>query len=191
MYDGIDCRYDLTANLFIGVDYFGARYFSGAQGRFTSRDPLLASAKLQDAQTWNRYVYARNNPLRYADPLGLYPAPAYNCDEQHTACLNDEQRRILENSHVKVGNQTLSDEALWKAMGQATDSKGKSIGEAVQNAFTNVTDRLASVNLGGASALRQVAGISGFAPDRIFANVNTSLAAGLQSSEADQVAVWA
>jgi RHS repeat-associated protein len=165
-----------------GLDYFGARYFSGAQGRFTSPDPLLLSAKLEDPQTWNRYVYARNNPLRYTDPLGLYPSPAYNCSDTETSCLNDEQRRILENSKVKVGKETLSGDALWKAMGEARDSRGKSIGEAVQNAFVTVTDRLASVDLGGGSALGQVNSISGFAPDRIFANVGSSLATSLQGS---------
>src|SRR5690349_25120453 len=73
-----------------GLDYFGARYMSSAQGRFTSPDPLIASAKLEDPQTWNQYVYARNNPLRYTYPLGLYPSPAYNCNDQKSSCLNDE-----------------------------------------------------------------------------------------------------
>ncbi len=54
-----------------GLDYFGARYFSGAQGRFTSVDPLLASARVPEPQTWNRYTYAGNNPLRFVDPNGL------------------------------------------------------------------------------------------------------------------------
>jgi RHS repeat-associated protein len=53
-----------------GLDYFGARYFSGAQGRFTSVDPTLASAKSSNPQSWNRYTYALNNPLRYVDPDG-------------------------------------------------------------------------------------------------------------------------
>jgi len=53
-----------------GLDYFGARYFSGAQGRFTSPDPASASAKPSDPQTWNRYAYVTNNPLRYVDPDG-------------------------------------------------------------------------------------------------------------------------
>jgi RHS repeat-associated protein len=61
-----------------GLDYFDFRYYSGAQGRFTSPDPLMASANVADPQSWNRYDYARNNPLRYNDPLGLYPSPAYN-----------------------------------------------------------------------------------------------------------------
>ncbi|MCC6487562.1 MAG: RHS repeat-associated core domain-containing protein [Candidatus Hydrogenedentes bacterium] len=55
-----------------GLDYFGARYFSVAQGRFTSPDPLMSSAHVADPQTWNRYTYGLNNPLRFTDPLGLY-----------------------------------------------------------------------------------------------------------------------
>ncbi len=54
-----------------GLDYFGARYFSGAQGRWTSPDPLMASAKASKPQTWNRYAYALNNPLKFVDPDGL------------------------------------------------------------------------------------------------------------------------
>jgi len=47
-----------------------ARYFSSAQGRFTSPDPLLASALLTDPQTWNRYAYVRNDPVNLVDPDG-------------------------------------------------------------------------------------------------------------------------
>ena len=54
-----------------GLDYFGARYFSGAQGRFMSADPLGSSAKVSNPQTWNRYTYGLNNPLRFVDPDGL------------------------------------------------------------------------------------------------------------------------
>lgn len=56
----------------VGLDYFGARYYSGAQGRFTSPDPLLNSGRPWLPQSWNRYSYALNNPLRYTDPTGLY-----------------------------------------------------------------------------------------------------------------------
>src|SRR4030095_5312243 len=55
-----------------GLDYFLARYYSSAQGRFTSSDPLLSSATVYDPQTWNRYSYTLNNPLKYIDPFGLY-----------------------------------------------------------------------------------------------------------------------
>lgn len=54
-----------------GLDYFLARYYSAAQGRFLSVDPENAGAKIADPQSWNGYSYASNNPLRYVDPTGL------------------------------------------------------------------------------------------------------------------------
>jgi RHS repeat-associated protein len=63
--------YDGTASArLVGLDYFGARYFSGAQGRFTGADPALFPHDITDPQSWNKYVYTRNNPLRYVDPDG-------------------------------------------------------------------------------------------------------------------------
>lgn len=54
-----------------GLDYFGARYLSAAQGRFTSPDPLLVnSLRLISPQRWNIYAYAVNNPLVFVDPRG-------------------------------------------------------------------------------------------------------------------------
>jgi RHS repeat-associated protein len=39
-----------------GLDYFGARYYSGAQGRFTSVDPIgIMKQKLVDPQQWNDF----------------------------------------------------------------------------------------------------------------------------------------
>jgi RHS repeat-associated protein len=53
------------------LDYFGARYFSGAMGRFMSTDPLLnLKPTIRDPQRWNRYGYVRNNPLKFVDPDG-------------------------------------------------------------------------------------------------------------------------
>jgi RHS repeat-associated protein len=54
-----------------GLDYFGARYFSSTQGRFTGVDPIFISRqRLLDPQAINLYAYARNNPLVYFDPNG-------------------------------------------------------------------------------------------------------------------------
>jgi len=55
-----------------GLDYFGARYYGSALGWFTSPDPLLNSGRPDNPQTWNRYTYGLNNPLRNFDPTGLY-----------------------------------------------------------------------------------------------------------------------
>ena len=54
-----------------GLDFFNARYLSGAQGRFTSADPGNAGAILGDPQSWNGYAYVNNNPLTYTDPSGM------------------------------------------------------------------------------------------------------------------------
>jgi RHS repeat-associated protein len=62
-----------------GNDYFGARYFGSSMGRFLSPDPLMASAKAWDPQTWNRYVYGRNNPLTMIDPTGMAEVTAAQC----------------------------------------------------------------------------------------------------------------
>jgi RHS repeat-associated protein len=61
-----------------GLDYFVARYYSSTQGRFTSADPLEASARLLNPQTWNRYTYVINNPLRLIDPDGLSPRDPFS-----------------------------------------------------------------------------------------------------------------
>lgn len=53
------------------LDYASARYYSSAQGRFTSPDPLLSSGKSADPQSWNRYAYCGNNPVNHVDPSGL------------------------------------------------------------------------------------------------------------------------
>lgn len=55
-----------------GLDYFGARYFASAQGRFTSIDPIIfTSVRGLDPQSLNLFSYVRNNPLKLTDPNGL------------------------------------------------------------------------------------------------------------------------
>ena len=54
-----------------GNDYFGARYYSSAMGRFMSPDPIHFQARmLYDPQSFNLYSYVRNNPLLLTDPTG-------------------------------------------------------------------------------------------------------------------------
>ncbi|MGH9583949.1 MAG: RHS repeat-associated core domain-containing protein, partial [Bryobacteraceae bacterium] len=53
------------------MDYFNARYFTNALGRFNSPDPANAGADPTDPQTWNAYAYVRNNPLALIDPTGM------------------------------------------------------------------------------------------------------------------------
>lgn len=63
------------------LDYFGARYFSGGQGRFTSADEFWKDSQIGDPQSWNKYAYVRNNPLRYIDPSGEKATVTITTDE--------------------------------------------------------------------------------------------------------------
>ncbi len=53
-----------------GLDNFGFRYLSSAQGRFISPDEPFAGFDQHDPQSFNLYSYVGNNPLRYTDPDG-------------------------------------------------------------------------------------------------------------------------
>jgi len=55
-----------------GLDFAEARTYASSYGRFTVPDPLLSSGNPSSPQTWNRFIYVRNNPLRSTDPIGLY-----------------------------------------------------------------------------------------------------------------------
>jgi RHS repeat-associated protein len=103
LYDGV--RQQFTGkerDTETGLDYFGARYYSSAQGRFTSPDELqsnsrefallgqghpteqaLPYAHLTDPQTLNKYAYANNNPLRYVDQEGHKPQDSFDIRMQH------------------------------------------------------------------------------------------------------------
>jgi RHS repeat-associated protein len=58
-----------------GNDYFEARYYSSAMGRFMSPDwsakaSPVPYAVLGNPQSLNLYAYVGNNPLRFTDPTG-------------------------------------------------------------------------------------------------------------------------
>ena len=105
-----------------GLAYSINRYYSSTQGRFTSVDPLGASAIVSDPQSFNRYTYVLNNPLKYVDPNGL---DAHN----PWADLTDEEKKLLAS---KLTNVT-----------------GKDQMKAAQTAFNNmvtVTNKDGSLN---------------------------------------------
>jgi len=64
-----------------GLYDFMFRQYHAVQGRWISPDPAgLGAVNPASPQSWNRYAYVSNNPLRLTDPLGLFtcgncPAP--------------------------------------------------------------------------------------------------------------------
>ncbi|MBE0656367.1 MAG: hypothetical protein IH602_01690 [Bryobacteraceae bacterium] len=88
-----------------GLDYFESRYFSSAQGRFTSPDALIAKREwMTDPQRWNRYAYVRNNPLRYVDPNGEDATIVYsvsNLTQDQVEWWNKNKAAVLDTIAAK------------------------------------------------------------------------------------------
>lgn len=62
-----------TADMLTGRYEFPFRQYDPAEGRWMLPDPSgLAAVDITNPQTWNRYAYVANNPLRNVDPLGLH-----------------------------------------------------------------------------------------------------------------------
>jgi RHS repeat-associated protein len=80
-----------------GNDYFGARYYSSAMGRFMSPDwsakaEPVPYAKLDNPQSLNLYAYVGNNPLSRVDADG-------HCDSSSSATANTKCQDV-KNLHV-------------------------------------------------------------------------------------------
>ena len=98
--DGETCSSTPTEHLFTGKerdtesgnDYFGARYYSSAMGRFMSPDwsakaEPVPYAKLDDPQSLNLYAYVGNNPLTQVDADG-HCWPQWLCNKVAQAFIN-------------------------------------------------------------------------------------------------------
>jgi RHS repeat-associated protein len=66
-----------------GLQYSRARYFDSQTGRFLSEDPLGFDASI------NFYVYVGNNPVRSADPLGLFATSGDKQPWDYRAIIHD------------------------------------------------------------------------------------------------------
>jgi RHS repeat-associated protein len=105
-----------------GLDLMGARYYSSGLGRFTKPDPLMIQKqKLFDPQQWNMYQYARNNPLRYRDPSGLYVcADSAKCDSKQDKAFEQSRQHDLKSKDANVVRGA-------KAFGDPTKDNGTTI----------------------------------------------------------------
>ncbi|MBU1854397.1 MAG: RHS domain-containing protein [Nanoarchaeota archaeon] len=63
-----DIKYNSKEEDKTGLLYYGARYYNPETGRFITADTVKGD--VLDSQSQNRYVYVKNNPLKYIDPTG-------------------------------------------------------------------------------------------------------------------------
>ncbi|MDQ3803536.1 MAG: RHS repeat-associated core domain-containing protein [Acidobacteriota bacterium] len=105
-----------------GLDYFGARYFAPGQGRFTSPDVFWKDSQVSDPQSWNKYAYVRNNPLKYIDPTGEKATVTIETDEKN------KRGKITVRATVALwtsGRSGLSQKDLDKAAQEYKDNMEK------------------------------------------------------------------
>ncbi len=87
-----------------GLEYLRARYYSSAQGRFTTRDVWRGSP--DSPQSLHVYVYTRNNPANLTDPSGHQsPLPSW-CQQGlpcFTGLLTPAQAAFMEYATAEQG----------------------------------------------------------------------------------------
>jgi RHS repeat-associated protein len=90
------------------LDYMHARYYSPRLGRFLSIDPVGGEAG--SSQSWNRYTYVLDNPLKLIDPDGREyvgtPAARTDEDELLRKEIGDERFEIQRSVAEAVDRET-------------------------------------------------------------------------------------
>jgi len=133
-----------------GLTFFGARYYSDQLCRWPSPDPYMPSADVKLPQSWNRYSFTLNNPLRFIDTNGL-----------DWSDLSAEQRRVFQSyvdQYNKDNKSTMSAEEVYGTLNESQMSTFESVTYALEH--TQLYDRQGN-SLG--TALQQVQGVTGIA----------------------------
>ena len=137
-----------------GLDWMKSRYFSGAQGRFTSPDKPFADQFPEDPQSWNLYSYVRNNPLKMVDE-----------DGQSATLIG-----ALGGGIIGAGVAAWRGESVWKGAasgaiagavaGSVIDTGGASLGVlALSGAAGGLTGGIVSRGLNGEGTTLQQAAV--------------------------------
>jgi RHS repeat-associated protein len=86
-----------------GLDYFHARYYSSAQGRFLSPDEPFADQEEREPQSWNLYPYVTNNPLAFTDSLGLFKEKVFGGQTYWEVAEGDSYSSLSKATGIAVG----------------------------------------------------------------------------------------
>ncbi|RMG23209.1 MAG: hypothetical protein D6732_24955 [Methanobacteriota archaeon] len=107
-----------------GLDYFGARYYSPALGRWLVVDPLA-----DDYPLWSSYVYTLGNPILFIDPNGkevitdrfgfIIQEDEEDPEDNSVYAMIDGERVFLEYRHGTIDMTVIFQNLLEKNMAYA------------------------------------------------------------------------
>ncbi len=107
----------------LGLSYMQARYYDPKIGRFYGVDPVGYTSK-NPVMSFNRYLYANNNPYKYTDPNGKFLLNLLG------AVIGAAASAITQ--YVAKGEVDVSQVLVSAAVGAAGVGAGKFIFEAVK-----------------------------------------------------------
>ncbi len=107
-----------------GLDYFGARYYGSALGRFTSPDwsakpQAVPYVDLKNAQSLNLYNYMRNNPLGGVDPDGHDAQQTLTDDQVRSVSSDIKAIQKFANDHPILTNIIINGAMMILSRGEA------------------------------------------------------------------------
>ncbi len=124
------------------LDYMHARFCNPQLGRFLRVDPVLGNAR--QPQSWNRYAYTEDNPLKYTDPTGNYVVNCSIDDEgqckKDSASFENARQEDLKSKDEAVRNAALSygepgeSNGITVAFGDTKEASGTTKAYAQNNA---------------------------------------------------------
>lgn len=140
------------------MDY-KARFYSPTLGRFIQPDSIVPD--VTNPQSWNRYSYVTNNPLRYADPTGHSASYCSQITSASGRAACSSGTRTQEEVKTDLDNYVMNDlerygislknkddfsfrekhailNAAWSVGRQFSTTRGKS--ESAAEAFTAIYD---------------------------------------------------
>lgn len=112
-----------------GLDFAKARMHNYNHGRFTSPDPLLASGKAANPQTWNRYAYVLNNPLNLIDPTGKSPSTHIDEGGRVITVIEDNDKGVYQHKNNADGKSPTEYMIKKRQQNQGSSAGGTKIGE--------------------------------------------------------------
>ncbi len=122
----------------IGLYYYGARWYDPAVGRFIQADSIIPDAG--SSQSYDRYHYVGNNPLRYIDPTGNKYCESFdaegNCQTEKS--LSKDWETLTESNDTDLVdpsdlNPDLIAEAIKNGYDQADIDRGMDTYKALKN----------------------------------------------------------